>query len=169
MAWKECVICGAGFDARGSSKTCSKDCSSINNKRTQKTTNQKRSGKITRKCLICDEYFTVYAGPQKTCSSDCRDIKNSQYRKRHRIENPEMTAIAKARDYKKNKHKHTIRKRNWLNKNPHKKKHYYFSDVPKKVSHYLKSQLGTEPPADLVEEATALRLLNRALREKETQ
>jgi predicted nucleic acid-binding Zn ribbon protein len=45
------------------------------------------------------------------------------------------------------------------------KRDWYYENLESHIRTEIKLQLGTEPPPDLVEEATALRLLNRALRE----
>lgn len=176
MPWKECVICGDGFEGYGPAKfcsnkcrtelypknerpncvgcivcgssfsqktirhiTCSKECSNINHNNKSLVRHKKNKPPKVIDCVICGEPFTR-GGNHKACSEDCR---KEMKRIARRAEN--KTDAGKARKLAQNNR--------WRLNNPR-----------VDVRHHLKRQLGFTPPDDLVEEATALRLLNRALK-----
>lgn len=136
---KGCVICGAEFEARGSQKCCSDECA--NARRRNRSSERYRANRLPQsiECIVCGNRFTR-TGNFKTCSEKCRKLKRKYDKKKHN-----KTPSGKAR--------RKAQQNRWRFKNPS-------SDIKRQ----LVKQLGTEPPADLVEEATALRLLNRELR-----
>lgn len=150
---KECVICGKGFEARSNKITCGNECSRVNDLQKKRDhTNRNRSCPIERErylnqkrinkevvCVICGSCF-IKVGQSKTCSKKCSKALKKSWRASWRASKKGKLMKAKG------------------------SKAYRVRYPEKKVSEYLRSQLGTEPPADLVEEATALRLLNRVLR-----
>ena len=238
MAWKECVICGVGFDAKGSDKTCSKQCSNrvrADRKREEKRREyqdpEKRAILLAKKrkdevceCVVCSKPF-LKRGQSKTCSKECSKrldrIRENDRRKRKRqnetdaerknrleklkryptkyrpvepkekecVECGKIFAAKWARKYccyECQRENSKSRQRERYANDPklreesrsRLKRHYYenpeyWKEKKKKDNEYpvtwvrsaLKEKLGFTPPPDLVEEATALRLLNRALRE----
>jgi predicted nucleic acid-binding Zn ribbon protein len=168
---RECKVCGIGFYGKGPAAYCSIDCKKENDRiyakdrRAEKPNYKKEyrqrnkeklkemakeyrlrtyTPKILHKeCAICNSRFQTVKPEKKTCSKRC-SLLNDKRRMVEYDRNRYQERKIERRDYH----------REWEENNP-----------DKKIKYYLKSQLGFAPPPDLVEEATALRLLNRALRE----
>lgn len=127
-----------------------------------------------RQCANCGKEFNP-RGPQKNCSKECMINYSKDYKSKWHNKNRERGLKERRANYYK---KFTpivkvcsicgsdfnMRDRRGLAVTCSKECGELFS-LPKQIRFEVKRQLGTEPPAVLVEEATALRLLNRALRE----
>ena len=61
MVLKQCVVCGKSFNAKGSAKTCSVECSKERKKQIRKYK------KKVKKCIICGKEFSI-RGTAKVCS-----------------------------------------------------------------------------------------------------
>lgn len=173
---KECVICGAGFEVVPWNKSrCSKACNAVYKSQTQRTRNGTKS-EYKNHCRNCNSVFISSNRNSRICSDECRrEIKNKA--RPHKVKKcivcnlefstkygssktcSEPCSYARLKyiryDSKQAKTSRRIYAETY-NKSPH--------GTKSSVKTEFKRQLGTEPPADLVEEATALRLLNRALR-----
>lgn len=146
MVERNCVVCGVFFEPpRKNSSCCSKECSLIK-ERTSELERRKR------KRIFDHEYLARERDVAKRGRERNRESERGRAR-RWRVENPD-----KAREQRRRYRKlHPEKERE-------KKKRYRENHPESKVREYLKSQLGFTPPPDLVEEATALRLLNRVLK-----
>lgn len=155
---RECVVCGAEFDARGPKKTCSKHCAhELDRVRKEKWHQVKQKLLLSDKpCAYCGVKGNLKP-KHRFCSKSCHDA--------HRANRVRRAGDAKCvecgSEFTQNKADRTTCSTKCLRK---RRARRCFENPAGAIKHELKRQLGTEPPADLVEEATALRLLNRALR-----
>lgn len=164
MAWKECVICGAGFDGRGPQKCCSKSCMRENR-------NNNQSKNVEKRCSECGCLF-LRINRGLTCGPKCSLVRRNRLK------------IKYDNNIVNRKRKNKLRKQSRVSMKVDRKckecgKYFLGETNSITCSEYCRSirfdktqtkagimkYIKTEPPADLVEEATALRLLNRALRE----
>lgn len=81
---KICIICGKAFQSNyHHKKCCSKECSTINNRRNTDKSNQRRINIVTKTCKICGTEFTTSNSTRKYCSDACRvqrhKISNNRY------------------------------------------------------------------------------------------
>lgn len=176
----DCVICGSSFHKLGVSKTCSDECSKKLKEATrnqwkkenpEKVSDMKKSyyaknkdkikarnhykpvAKVERTCNYCGSSFMGLMS-MRYCNAICKE----ESEKKRRAESAAFRRLRKPKywDEYYRKNKEAVDKQ---------KKEYRMRRPEQKVRNMLREQLGTEPPPDLVEEATALRLLKRALRE----
>ena len=148
MAVRECVVCGALFRKWANQKYCSDDCFYY-----MKNKKRREEYKACLKVLACEECGTHFnpRGPQVTCSRKCAKLRNRRRSKDHYRENSEEYKYRSS--WKNLSQDRRDRAIMWNKNNPQ-----------AMVKSHLKKQLGFTPPPDLVEEATALRVLNRAIR-----
>lgn len=141
-----CYVCGVEFmPERKNAKCCSKECS----KRKEALSEFDRR---KRKRSSDHEYLLN----ERRLAREYRDRNKeseAQRRRNWRLENIDKDRNTRARYRKANPEKEREKKKRQRERRP---------DI--KVKEYLKSTLGFSPPTDLVEEATALRLLNRAIK-----
>lgn len=138
-----CAICGSRFTSRDSrANVCSQICKKIRQKNTLRAWRSKNKDMKLSKCEWCGCDFVVTRTRKITCSDNCED--------------------SNAREKK------SLSDRYYKRRNRDKISGYhrgrYHNDLRYFVAIQMKKQLGFTPPPDLVEEATALRLLNRAIR-----
>lgn len=178
---KVCVVCGVVFNPRGAAKCCSKDCmgKNENNRKAKRRPAEYKKRKEKRKenreikeCKTCLNTFEVNTGGKVFCSADCSKAFHAPLSRirsaRYRLDNPEKVKLAKAKCFKSKQKEYQSRNRQWALENREAIKKYglkwYYENPECGVKNSLKRQLGFTPPDDLVEEATALRLLRRELR-----
>ena len=145
-------------------------------------------------CLVCGCSFIKKRKNATCCSRDCayrkEKLREFERRKERRISDPEFLERERAQNAAlRLRHKDKERERIsiWRESNPDKVLEYrirYRKNMPahKKrerkrryreyhpeasVREYLRKQLDSTPPPELVEEATALRLLRRAIKQSE--
>lgn len=111
---------------------------------------------VEKVCLSCGEHFRAKTRAV-TCSEECKKEKLARDSRLFRSKNPLIYKDADNRRSKKNHYKN----RDYILK---RKAKYNISKPESHVRCMLKKQLGFEPTADLVEEATAMRLLNREIK-----
>lgn len=136
MSCKTCVICKEIFKPTCYAKTCSSDCRLENDRRNRIL--QKRRARDRQNGYVIPEFSNCVVCGYK--------IKRG--RKRKICSDECVTATGE------NNYRSAVRKVGKTSIN----------GTRSSVKSQLKIKLGVDPPADLVEEATALRLLNRALR-----
>ena len=144
MADRICIVCCSAFKEKISNlNCCSKDCLRDYNRKRSARWRKNNLEKVREKEAIWRKN-----NPDKLKAKEA---------KRYR-ENKEDSRNRNRKRYLENPEKIKEEKRKWARENPHRV-------VWNKVKYDLKASIGAEPPSDLVEEATALRLLNRTLRE----
>lgn len=169
MAEKICVMCGVTFRPRGPQKNCSRECSY------QSENKKRRKIKITERCcVICGGNFEARKSSQDTCGKSCyqkilyqrKKDYIKEYKRQWYLNNPNYNLQYKA----KNKEDLSAKKKSYGLLNSDKIKYQqklwresYRGNYMKKRS-LLIYELGFEPTEDIIEEATALRLLNRAIK-----
>jgi predicted nucleic acid-binding Zn ribbon protein len=150
MIERVCVVCGASFETgHNVKKTCSANCSK-EWVRIKKRQNRKPAAKLEKTCEVCgSKFIPTTNNNQVICSGRCEKKRRALKAKIYRSKNPKYWREY----YEKNKDKVEAQKTQYRKDNP-----------KPKVRSSIKAQLGFEPPDDLVEEATLLRLINRAIK-----
>lgn len=149
MVERACVVCGSSFEtSHNVKKTCSVFCSK-EWVRVKARAYRKISIKKEKSCTVCGSPFTPRkSNNEKICSDSCRRKNKAGKAKKHRSLNPHYWK----KYYEENKEMVDAQKSQYRKENPR-----------PKVRSMLKNQLGVEPPEYLIEDATALRLLKRAI------
>jgi hypothetical protein len=166
----ECVICGNEFvRGKGRATTCSKECSKERRKENhRKACNAYRDrNPDVGKLYYLNNKEKMNDKGKKYYEENKTELYEKQ--KEYNERNLDKVKEYKAKWYLENKPNGSGGYSDlWLKAQETRKTAYLTGVDTKTVSHvkeYLKRAIGAEPPPDLVEEATALRLLNRALRE----
>lgn len=137
MAWRECVICGEGFEAKTVGKYCSPTCKKS---RLQMIIDSKP----LKSCVECGSTFKPM-GSKKTCSQKCSDelkvktLKVCHERRKNRKGFKSRNAERQRSWRLKNPEAPRRYKSNWANRNP-------LNVARSRVRNYIRAQLGTEPP-----------------------
>lgn len=147
---KNCVICGKEFETKRNASCCSHECTRERD-RANARRYSKPKGNVQHICDVCGAEFMGHS-LAKSCSDYCRRKKKNVLAKYLRENNPNYWKEY----YEKNKDRVEAVKEEYRRSN---------RGTFAYVSRHLKYNLGFEPPKDLIEEATALRLLNRLLRD----
>ena len=148
----KCCVCDVVFYSKLTSKACSQECRNEIKRRQarkfredfpdivryrEKKYREDRYTPCIKNCVICGVDFKADRGA-KTCSDNCSHI----------------LRLNTQRTNNKGKKKNIDQRSRQLVD--------YYNNTDRHVRNQLKQQLGFTPPPDLVEEATALRLLRRA-------
>jgi hypothetical protein len=166
----ECAICSNEFvRGKGRAVTCSKECS----KERRKETHRKACNAYRDRNPGVDKlyYFKnkekMNAKGKKYYEENKTEIYEKQ--KEYNERNLDKVKKYKAKWYIESKTNGSGRYSDLCLKAQETRKTAYIigadTETVSRVKEYLKRTIGFAPPPDLVEEATALRLLNRALRE----
>lgn len=142
----ECFVCGIAFIKRRKNATC---CSPECAKRKEVLRELERR---KEKRLTDPEWRSREREANKAIRDKNKESERNRMRKWRSL-NPEKLKVQ--RDMYKNRHPQKIKDR---------KKRYRDTHPEQQVASYLKHQLGFTPPLELIEEATALRLLRRSIK-----
>lgn len=123
-------------------------------------------------CTVCGNSYIVFPHNRQACEGYCTDQlqrhKHRERQKRFREENPETYNSRMRIYYERNKVARQQTGREWRAKNKERVRiissRNYYGNIETAVKHKLKKSLGFMPSPELVEEATALRLLRRAIK-----
>lgn len=158
MVESACVICGGDFKARGPKKTCSSDCAKqlAKNTKAKWHRNAYNSQLSSKPCKGCGK-VGVLLPKHQFCGDSCRY--NHLLKKLRKATVVNCVECGHSFMQRRGDEVRCSKRCRQISTS----RHGYNNPKPS-VRYELKRQLGIDPPDDLLEEMTALRILNRVIK-----